>query len=811
MSSRRFAGLALWALASAVLLGALHSGVAGLAGIGPLLDPVSGLYHTARRAEHLQDRALRISGLEQAVSVERDERGVPHIFAASDRDAIIALGFIVAQDRLFQMDFLSRVASGRLAEIFGSGSARADRFLRQTGMDWAARKIVAAMEEEAGVEQALTSWFAIGANAYIDALDEANLPFEFKLFGYRPERYSALHAARLVQYFNYDLSFQSDEAAYSVLMDRLGKEEYERLYPRHSSRYAPIIPEPFGGAQAAGAAEQGRAPAGAGAAAARLATMRQELANAGAEGYRPPKGSNNWAVSGALSTTGAPILAGDMHLGLALPAIWYEAHLVTPHMNTYGVLAPGAPVIIEGFNDYLGWTFTNAGVDAIDHFLLELDESSLRYRYQGEWVDLVQELDTILVRGEQPIIEPLYYAHFGPVIHTDSGAVAVRWVAHDRNLTLTALWGMNRARSVEEFDTALHFWGAAAQNILYADAAGNIAIRSTGHIPLRRGGHGVGLLDGDTDAFEWTGMVPFDELPYSRNPAQGFLTSTNQQPTRADYPYYLGHNWEAAFRSLRIDSLLKAKPRHSAQDLMAYQADVHVVQRGLFMPFFASLSDLSERAQRVRDLLLAWSGEASVDRIEPLLLFELMRNMRMLAWDEPVFDGLREPNEMIIHRLLEDGSPWLDVQATPEVEDVDAFLRLALNATVDALEERYGWDTTAWRWGERHKLVVRHLTQTPALKALWSGPHEYPGFDNTLSPAEDLLTTHSASWRVVVDFAPSPPVAYGVYPGGQSGNPFSAFYDLHVPTFLQFDYYKLHKPDAPGLLSDLSSRLTLRP
>ena len=430
--AKRAVAVVLWVAGSTLVLGALHVPIAQVAALGPMLDPARGLYRNARRAEHPSLARVRIPGLESGVTVERDERGVPHIFAQSDRDATMALGYVVAQDRLVQLDFLPRVAAGRLAEIFGPDALETDRNLRQTGMDWGARKLARMWQEEAGLEHDLTTWFAAGANAYIDALAEADLPFECKLFGYRPDRYTPLHSARLLQYFAYDLTFRHDEPAYTVLRDRLGEADYTALYPADSRMNVPVVPQKYGAA--AGPVPGSRAMASG------LRTMERVLAAWGAEGYRVPKGSNNWAVFGNKSATGAPILAGDMHLDLTLPAIWYEVHMVMPGLNIYGVLPPGTPVIVEAFNDALGWTYTNTGADVLDHYALDLDASGRHYRYGGAWRALERVPDTLHASGSQSVVDTLVYSHFGPVVVMDSGAVALRWVAHEPSRTLRALW-----------------------------------------------------------------------------------------------------------------------------------------------------------------------------------------------------------------------------------------------------------------------------------------------------------------------------------------------------------------------------------
>ena len=839
---------------AAALLLVLGKGAGGVPPLGTLLDPKDGLYRTARQSIPATSEELALSGLEEDVRVLRDERGVPHIFAASDLDAVRALGYVVAQDRLFQLDFLPRVAAGRLASILGPSAVETDRFLRQTGMEWGAQKNLARIQEEGGIAWDLLEAFAAGVNQYVDGLAARDLPFEFRLLGYRPDRYAPIQTMRLLQYMAYDLSYGTDDAAYAELQARLSPEDYALLYPANSRLYVPIIPEKGGGfteeepterspwtgrvPRSGEGVERGRRPSflnhpaltgtppvqegsqserqrglpdvrqKAAALLAERAAFRETLAGTVLEGFVEGKGSNNWAVGGSRSATGAPILAGDMHLSLSLPAIWYEVHMATPTMNTYGVTIPGAPLPVEAFNDYVGWAYTNTAADVIDHYALDLDSSGTRYRCARRWCDIALVPDTIFVKGAAPAIDTLRYAHWGPVMVDSAGAaVALRWTAHDSSRVLQAIWGMNHAQDYDGFEAALRFWDTPMQNILYADVHGTVAIRSTGYLPVRRSGSGAGLLDGSTNASAWIGRVPFDELPHSVNPEQGFLTSTNQQPADSTYPYYINHDWHDSYRSLRIDALLRAQDQHSVEDLKRYQADVRAVQRDLFVPFLDTLAGLSPRADTLRQMLLAWNGETTVDRPEPLVLDVWLDTLEALAWDEADFENVPEPGQTQLRHLLREmpASPWLDVQATPERERARDLLRLALEQTSAALEANYGWGAANWRWGDHHQVVFRHLTQSAALQALWRGPVEYPGFAATLSPAGALTTTHSASWRVVVDFSQTPPEGWGVYPGGQSGRPFSPLYADHLPTYLAFQHYDLLKPRAPGDLD--SSRV----
>ena len=800
------------ALAAAFVFVA-HRGAGPIPPLGDLLDPADGLYRTARSTAAPSPDALPIDALNEPVTVVRDHRHVPHIFAENDRDAIITLGYVTAQDRLFQMDFIPRVASGRLAEAFGQGSVSTDQFLRQTGMDWGARRNLQAIREESGIEWDVVQWYVAGVNAYLDKLDPADWPFEFRLLGYAPDRYTPLQVMRVLQYMTYDLTYGSDDADYALLRKELGDEAFEQLYPRHHDLYVPIIPPeqqivPGGSASrrspslgSSSSARSGEVTTAARAAWAERRAKQRTLSGTAAEGYRPGKGSNNWAVNSDRSTTGDPILAGDMHLSLSLPAIWYEAHLVTPTMNTYGVTVPGAPLPVEAFNDHIGWAFTNTGADQIDHLALEVDAARTQYRYEGGWRDLERVPDTIQVKDSAPVVDTLYYAHHGPVTFGsrahDGGAVASRWVAHRRSRTLRALWEMNHAHDLASFEGALRYWDTPMQNILYGGTDGHIAIRSTGHLPVRRAGHGAGLLDGSTDRFDWVGRVPFDSLPYARDPAQGFLSSSNQRPTGPNYPYYLKWDWSDSYRSLRLDELLRDKASHSVDDLKQYQADVRAVQPDLFVPLLEAVGELSPRADTLRQMLTQWNGETTTDRPEPLVMDVFLNRLRALAWDEPVFRNLPAPEDVQLVGLLRDNptSIWLDITATDQREGGDDLLGRALQATVDTLSARHQWSPTAWTWGDHHSVLFRHLTQNRQLEPLWRGPYPYPGFEATVSPARGRTATHSASWRVVVDFSTAPPTGYGVYPGGQSGNPFDpSLYDGHLDTYLQFEHYRLLNP-----------------
>ncbi|GMQ80847.1 MAG: penicillin acylase family protein [Rhodothermia bacterium] len=782
----------------------LNVPIEGRFAIGPILEPVDGLYKTARNADNLGSNVLELPTLGADVRIIRDERGVPHIFASSDRDAVIAFGYVVAQDRLFQIDFLSRAASGELSAALGRSALETDQFFRRIGMRWTTERDAEWLAEKGDEHFDLITWYQAGANAYIDSLEPSDDPFEFRILGYRPRRLTTADAISVLLYMSYDLSFTSKDQSYQRLRNAFSEDDYERLFPRFSKYVVPIIPEDESAAGSVSSVLDDRRtpPVADSATVSRTDIGADDFESPSsdfAEGLIPGKGSNNWAVSGSRSTTGYPILAGDMHLNLSVPAIWYEAHLVTPEMNVYGVTIPGAPVIIEGITEQTAWAFTNTGSDQIDYYDLELSDDRAGYIIDGEFEPFETIVEDIIVAGDEPVADTLYISRFGPTTLRAGRARAIRWAAHDTSRTLYAVWEMGRAGNYSEFQDATRSWDSPMQNILYADRSGTIAIRSTGFMPTRKGDHGAETLDGTTLDHTWNGRIPFDELPSSKNPSQGYLTSTNQQPTAEGYPYYLGRDWRDAYRSIRINELLQSSEQHSVQDFQDYQADVHAVQADLFVPLLSEVLELSAGATEIRDLLLSWNGETSVDQIEPILFHEYLTQLEQLAWDEAAFQTIRMPSTTRLFRLLteEPESIWLDIVSTTERENATILMGEALERAANKYGEALEGDRTSLLWGSNHQLTIRHITRSRFLRPIWRGPYPYPGYRETLSPAASMSSTSSASWRVVVDFSTEPPTAFGVYPGGQSGNPFSERYDNFIDTYLKFEYYSLFLPDSP--------------
>lgn len=775
-----------------IVLFTLNNGMGWIPPVGSLLEPWQGLYRTARVADRLPARAT-LNFLDQEVDVVRDQRGVPHIFAASEADAIRALGFTVAQDRLFQVYFIPMAAAGRISEVLGPDALEVDRQMRETGMLWGARKNLERIEQAGGIEWDLIRWFSEGVNAYVEGLSPRDYPIEWRLTGYRPGRYEPLYSLLVLQYMAYDLSYETSDLAHTLLRERLGAEEFNRLYPASSPLAVPVIPQE---AARSGLFGQriGQAPVPSSSLGEEILNRHLALNGTFLEGFRPGKGSNNWAVSAAKSTTGGAMMASDMHLSVTLPAIWYEVRLKTPTMDVYGVTVPGAPLPVASFTEHAAWSFTNSGADQLDFYRLSLDESGQNYRYDDVWRPLTFVPDTLRILKKRAVMDTLVYSHHGPVIRRDGEAYAIRWTAHEPSMTLRSLYDMIRSRSYEEFLQALRRWNTPLQNVLYTDKSGVIALHLAGLLPDRPATAGPGVRDGARSADEWRGFVPFDEMPKSVNPGQGFLASANQQTLVGDYPYWMGAYWAPSYRAMRINTLLASKDRHSDADMRAYQGDVYAPHIDLLRPMLDTLSGVRPHGDSLRQILLRWEGHATLDSPAPTVLRTFLRNLRAFAWDEPTFAGVLRPNDDLlwhVMRTLPEHRIW-DVNTTEEVEHAGDLLRLVLEATHDTLTARFGSEPDDWQFANHGKILFRHVTR--ALDPFARGPFPYPGMTESLSPGGGSPTTHSGSWRVVVDFSTSPPQAWGVYPGGQSGNPFSRRYDAFLPTYLAFEHFRLVRP-----------------
>lgn len=789
---------ALNVLVAAVLLcGSLYAGGRGagpLPPLGGLLDPARGAWATARGAELPSEAVAAIPNLSGPVDVRYDDRGVPHIFASTEGDAIRALGYVVARDRLFQLETQTRAAAGRLTEWAGAAAIDADLEMRRLGLPQSAEARFNALAADAPERQLLEA-YAEGVNAWIEALRPADVPVEYRLLGARPVRWEPVNSLHLFNRMGWILAYGDGERARAAAAALVGARAAEALFPVNTPVQEPIQPNGAGAPRFAFAPlpRPGRPDSAA-------ALVARALPRLGANADEAGRifASNNWAVAPSRTAAGRALLAGDPHLELTLPSIWYEVHLVVPGaLDIYGVTIPGAPGVVIGFNRDVAWSFTNTGADVLDFFRETVDSDSAprRYRVDGDWREVRRSMESFFgKRGEVLRVDTLLFTHRGPLLRTGREWTSMRWTVLEGALDTRVFAAAARATSARAFlDTMAAGWPAPAQNMIVADRRGSIAIRSTGHYPIRAdSGTGLAIRDGSRSENDWRGVWPVERYPQAVNPPQGFLASANQQPIDPTEAFgYLGY--DAGFdpwRALQINRLLRADSVLTPDAMRRYQTDPGSVRADLFVPFFlraaaavAARGGGSARLDSAARYLGAWDRRYTKDNERAALFEGAMRHLRRRAWDELVQPGgstlVARPSEAVLLQLLHDSaSVWWDEQGTTDrAEDREAVVAASLEAAYDSLVGQLGApERGGWRWEKVNSARIMHLLRLPGFSALDVPVQGGPG---TLNPVGGFRG-FGPSWRMVVELGDSVR-AWGTYPGGQSGNPASSRYRDRIP------------------------------
>ena len=810
-----------------LVLGAFGAGP--IPPLGSLLDPWNGIWAAARTANLPRTATAAIPGLRDTVRVVYDDHAVPHIFAQSEDDAYRALGYVVARDRLFQLEMQTRATAGTLTELVGPRALPLDRAQRALGLAASAEREWAEMDSTSHLARALRA-YADGVNAWIDGLSAADRPLEYHLLNARPMHWKPQYTLYLMKRMGYTLAFNDDEMVRERVAALVGDSAADALLPLHSPIQEPIqfgkgpyprydfrpLPPPRHPAPAT--AERGQARVTPAAysvpsasvpsvpsvpAASSVGAGRLEAGLLGwVEGGGKDVGSNNWAVSPRRSATHHALLAGDPHLDLTLPSIWYEAHLVVPDvLDVYGVTIPGMPGIVIGFNRTVAWSFTNTGSDALDLYAETLDnpQHPTQYRLDGAWHHVERRIETYRgQRGEVLAVDTLYATGRGPLLLHGSRPVSMRWLVLEDGGegSLDALLQAQRARSAVEWLRLMGSFRTPAQNGLVADRGGAIAIRSTGAFPIRPGnGRGDIIRDGSTSKSDWTGFWPVRRYPFERDPGRGYLVSANQEPKdpRVD-PGYLGSNWPAPWRAIRINQLLAQDSAVTVDDMRRFQTDPGSARADAFLPRILAigrhalphLSGKDSAAVGMAIALLAQWDRRYTRTNERAVLFELVMNeLQDRLWDElaPGPPGTRRaatPGQAVLLEALADStSVWWDDRRTREVETRDDIVAASLAGGLERAEHLYGPPSVAWRWDHVHHVNIYHLLGVPSLSAL---NLKVSGGPSTINPSEGS-GRHGASWRMVVELAPQV-TGWGIYPGGQSGNPVSPHYEDQLQAWL---------------------------
>jgi len=752
-------------------------------------DWVVALKEYARTALRPTEGRVELDGLDAEAEVFTDRWGVPHVFAATAGDAYAAQGYLHAAERLWELDFIRRVAQGRLAELVGEAGLPLDRFFRTLGLGRLAKKKAKAFDAES---RKIATHYLAGVTAALASLPP---PVEYQILGGGKPNFSDSLEDSIVDGLSVSLmmSFQLSanwpfELLRAELAAHLGPERARELSPFLGPE-APLV-----------AVSDPDFPN----------VMQQFRDAAYGAGMRRGFGSNNWVVSGKKTTTGKPLLANDPHLMVQMPAIWMEMHLSAGDLDVTGVTLPGLPGVVIGHNRRIAWGFTNTQADVCDMYVERLSADGKTYEYKGAQKPVKRIREKIYVLGEKkPRVHEVLETRHGPLItSTIAGGtsptvlegsvketVALRWIQADIPISQRPIVMLNRATNWDEFRAAGREWPIAGQNIVYADVDGNIGYQFTGTVPIRAKGSGVAPVPGWTGEYEWTGTIPFDDLPHTYNPERGFVATANHRIVDVDYPYHLTHDWEMPHRARRIVAMLTEKEQLDHADFKRMHMDTFSGIAAELVPSFLLAEVSGERESEAFKHVATWDLRLEADSIGASIFNYWFMRVAEAMFAERLGPRLYEeyfPRKSWTTNWAYDSvrdiieSPqafWVGGDGTDNAGQRDRLIGAALTAAIGDLEERLGPDMNDWRWGRLHRVHFRHTiaNAVPALDELLSaGPFEVGGGDDTvnrgvLHPAEGFADGAIASYRQIIDLSDFDS-SESVITTGISGNPASEHY-----------------------------------
>jgi penicillin amidase len=768
--------------------------------LGYFLSPQHGFWKNAEKIDANFDASIVANELQGNVDVYVDDRLVPHIYADYDQDAYFVQGYLHAKFRLWQMDFETRVASGRLSEIAGADKLPIDRMFRRLGMVYGAEKTEANINETNPNMKATVDAYTAGVNAYIKQLDPADLPFEFKLMNYAPEDWTPKKTYLFLMFMSYDLTGRS--ASFDLQMtntrDYLGYDLFDKLYSNQQDSLDPIIPK---GTVYEKPSIVPLKPMNADSA--YLHKVNSVAINNVDMPEAPDKnnGSNNWAVAGSKTKSGRPILSSDPHLGLNLPSLWYEMQITTPTHSTYGASFPGSPAVIIGFNDSLAWGVTNAGRDVFDYYEVKFkDSTENEYWFNGAWKATTKRTEVIKVKDSLDVIENIAMTHWGPTMfdahyqNTQSNGrnLAVQWTALNSSTGVETFYLLNRAKNYDDYLDAISLWTCPGQNFVLATKSGDIAIKQQGSFVARWERQGDFIMPGEDTSFQWQGMIPSNENPMIKNPERGFVSSANQKSTDISYPYYLGAaSAFPLYRGISVNMQLNKMSQITAEDMQALQTSNYNAFAATARPAlmkYIQVDQLSSDAKRMVNEMTNWDLNNSVNS-KGITCFKIIwDSVEQEVWGDELGGSsiplLKPEAYVLLDQMLKDTN-WSiadDIRTKDKVEDLKTQVTLGVEKATQkllALEKE-----NKLEWALFKATRVLHLTKTPALSRM-----NLPigGGVNIINATTD---NHGPSWRMVVHLTDEIE-AYGLYPGGQSGNPGSPYYDTFVNSWAEGKYYRL--------------------
>lgn len=748
--------------------------------------------HISRKALPDYNADIELVGMSEKVTVFRNNQAVPSIYAENEEDLYRAVGYLMAQDRLWQMDLLRRATTGRLSEIFGEDLVNTDLLMRSLRIPEKSAEVL--NQTGSNVITALEA-FACGVNQYIDN-NRNNLPPEFSILGYTPEHWKPEHSVNLTGYMAWDLNMGwSTEVILHKLKQKVNEEMFRELVPDLDLQDSYVYPD-------------------SGMDAGELMSVINHSAKLAELGLQVFSGSNNWAVSGNRSITGKPLLANDMHLGLFSPGIWYQMHqVVDGKLNVTGVVLPGQPFVIAGHNENIAWGMTNVMLDDVDFYLETVNpENPYEYMYMGEWREMEVRREVFVTGKNDSTVKELRFTHRGPVISKLKSAgeevISMKWTGNLYSNEVRSVYLLNRAENWEQFRDALTTFNSVSQNVIYADTEGNIGLQTAAGIPVREGS-GILIVPGEDDTYEWKGLVPFEELPYSYNPPEGFLLSANNRMVPDDYPYYISHWYDLPYRYDRIHEMLTEKEVFSIADYRDMLGDKKSKLAEQMVPGLleelSKVQQLSPAENEAVSLLKDWDMVYRSSGPEPLIFEKFYNIFLETLLREQMGDGFyREfiASKALVRNIVNrvwtsKSSAWLSDSQSESDNPFNEAVSKSFSRAIGLLEEKLGGTPEDWQWGNLHRFTLEHpVGSVRIINLIFNmnrGPFSPGGSFHTVCPysypfGNPFEVNHGASQRHIFSAADWDE-SLAVIPTGTSGIPASSYYCDQTETYISGGFY----------------------
>jgi penicillin G amidase len=810
------------------------------------------------------DGEIQVAGLDGSVDIHRDAMGVPHIYASTSHDLFFAQGYVHAQERFWQMDFWRHVGSGRISEMF-AGEVETDAFLRTLG--W--RQTAEAEWAQLGPEsKAILLAYTDGVNAYLKDHNDSALSLEYAVLAlpilspdYQVEEWTPVHSLTWGKAMAWDLrGNMGEEIERAVMLKTFTPEQVAQLFPAYPQDH-PVIVNNMGDGAASTRLnvetfQHSNVPTKALEAIENNVALLDNFLGPWNDGV----GSNSWVISGQHTSTGMPLLANDPHLSIQMPSIWFQVglHCIQKTddcpFEVAGFSFAGVPGVIIGHNDRIAWGFTNVGPDVMDLYIEKVNpDNPDQYEVNGEWVNFTTREETIQPAGKEPITITVRATRHGPVISqtydplkdTDDAdeeefeafkdragvdlpeqyVIALAWTALNPSTPFEAIWGFNRARNWEDFREAARNFHVPAQNLVYADIEGNIGYQMPGDIPIRAKGDGTVPVPGWTDEYEWTGFIPFEEAPYTFNPAEGYIATANNQVQPYGYPYLVTYDWDYGFRADRIVVMINEAPdKIDMAYIQQMQGDAYDANGATFVPILLEV-ELASDLDPARDLLKNWDYQAQADSAPAAVFNAFWRHFLQNTFNDEIIerywpDGGSRWNE-VMRTMVHDPHDffWDDKTTTDVVETRDDIMRKSFADGVAELEDTFGKDVSEWHWGEMHAATFQNTTLGESgifliEDLLNRGPFPVGGGEAIVnatgwSVKDGYETNWLPSMRMIVDLG-NLDNSLTVHTTGESGHAYHEHYDDMAPLWANVQYYPMWW-ERESVINDAEGHLRLIP